>query len=99
MKITLKLFSGLVEYLPAEAEDNAVAVVAADSMSAHMLIDQYHLPRAQAQVVMVNGDFLPIEKRDTPLRDGDVVSIWPSIHGRLIIRYATASRPAESRGG
>lgn len=81
MNITLKLFSGLTEYLPPGAEGNALEVCAADSMTPHMLIAQYRLPRAEAKVVMVNGEFLPPEKRDLPLRDGDVVSIWPSIQG------------------
>ncbi len=81
MKITLKLFSGLMEYLPPEADGNALAVSAPGVVTPHMLIDQYRLPRAQAQVVLVNGEFLPPEKRDLPLKDGDVLSVWPSIQG------------------
>ncbi len=81
MKITLKLFSSLSEYLPPEAEDNTVAASVADAMTAHELIDQYHLPRAEARVVMVNGEFLPAEACDLPLQDGDVMSVWPSLQG------------------
>ncbi len=81
MNITLKLFSGLSEYLPPEAEGNVVEISTADSMTAHMLIDQYQLPRSDARVVMVNGEFLPEEKRDLALHDGDVIAIWPSIQG------------------
>lgn len=81
MKITLKLFSGLAEYLPPEADGNALEVSAPDSMTAHGLIDQYRLPRREVQVMMVNGEFLPPHERDLPLRDGDVISVWPSIQG------------------
>ena len=81
MKITLKLFSGLTEYLPPEAEGNTLVVSAPASMTAHALIDKYRLPRAEARVVMVNGELLPPASRDLPLRDGDVVSVWPSIQG------------------
>ncbi len=81
MKITLKLFSGLTEYLPPEAEGNTLAVSVPDSMTIEMLIDRYRVPRAEAQVVMVNGEFRPTEQRDLPLQDGDVISVWPSIQG------------------
>ena len=81
MKITLKLFSSLSEYLPPETADNTVTVSVADSMTAHELIDQYHLPRTEARVVMVNGEFLPAEARDVALQDGDVMSVWPSLQG------------------
>ena len=81
MNITLKLFSGLAEYLPPEAEGNALAVSAPASLTPHQLLDRYRLPHLEARVMMVNGAFLPPEQRDSPLRDGDVVSVWPSIQG------------------
>lgn len=80
MKITLKLFAGLMDYLPAETEGK-LEIRTPTEVTPHMLIDRYRLPRKEARVVMVNGEFLPPEKRDLPLRDGDVVSVWPSIQG------------------
>lgn len=83
MKITVKLFSTLLEYLPPDSDGNEfeIAVSTGDSVTPHTLIDQYQLPRAEAQVVMVNGEFVPLENRDDALKDGDVLSIWPSIQG------------------
>ncbi len=81
MKITLKLFAGLTEYLPPQADGNAVEVAAHAPVTPHMLIDRYRLPRVDARVVMVNGEYLAAEKRDLPLQDGDVMSVWPSIQG------------------
>ena len=83
MKVTLKLFSGLMEYLPPDADGNALEISAPPSatLTPHALIDRCRLPREQAKVVMRNGEFLPPEKRDLPLEDGDVISVWPSIQG------------------
>ena len=83
MKVTLKLFSGLMEYLPPEADGNALEVSAPASAppTAHALIDRCRLPREQAKVVLRNGEFLPPEERDRPLQDGDVIAVWPSIQG------------------
>ena len=81
MKITLKLFSGLMEYLPSNADGNTLEVSVSSPISPHDLIERYNVPRAEAEVMMVNGEYLPPEKRNLPLSDGDVLSVWPSIQG------------------
>lgn len=81
MKITLKLFSGLSEYLPPQAEGNALEISTPAPVTPDALIDRYRLPRREAQVVMVNGKFVPSDKRGLPLQDGDVMSVWPPIQG------------------
>lgn len=81
MKITLKLFSELGEYLPAGADGNALELAVPAATTAHALIDKFRVPRAEARVVMRNGEFMPEAQRDRPLEDGDVVSVWPSIQG------------------
>ncbi|MDD9858241.1 MAG: MoaD/ThiS family protein [Gammaproteobacteria bacterium] len=81
MKITLKLFSGLMEYLPPQADGNALEIDAPAAVTPHQLIDRYRLPRDAVRVVMRNGEFVPPDERDAPLQDGDVVSVWPSIQG------------------
>ena len=80
MKITLKLFATLTEHLPADADQNAVEVVA-DALTVHQLIARFQIPPEDAQVILVNGEFMPPEQRDAPLHDGDLISIWPSIQG------------------
>jgi molybdopterin converting factor small subunit len=52
-----------------------------DSTSAHDLIDTYGVPREMAHLVVVNGIFTPPEKRDEPLKEGDVLAIWPPVAG------------------
>ncbi len=81
MEITVKLFSGLKDYLPPDADDHTFSVSTDTPVTPHMLIDRCKLPRAEAQVVMVNDEHLSVEKRDVPLCDGDVMSVWPSIQG------------------
>ena len=81
MKVTLKLFSGLMEYLPDGADGNALEVQTREPLTPRMLIEKYRVPPCEARVVMVNGEFLPPEKHEAPLRDGDVMSVWPSIQG------------------
>ncbi|MGI9310890.1 MAG: MoaD/ThiS family protein [bacterium] len=83
MKITLKLFSNLAEHLPAQADGNALEIDAgdADAITPRMLIERYRLPPAEAKVMMLNGAHLPPEQHDAPLRDGDVLAVWPSIQG------------------
>lgn len=81
MKLSLKLFSNLMEYLPADAEDNTVKLDLPASTSCNDLINRYRIPHTAVQVVMLNGDFLPAEQRDLPLQDGDGIAVWPSIQG------------------
>lgn len=90
MKIVLKLAAALAEYLPSGVAVNAdaggaveveVEVDVEGSVTANGLIARYGLPREEAQVVMVNGEFVPPSGRDAALRDGDEVSVWPSIQG------------------
>lgn len=81
MQVTLKLFSGLMEYLPADADGNALEVQTRAPLTTRMLLEKYKLPPAEARVIMLNGEFLPPENREAPLQDGDVVAVWPSIQG------------------
>ena len=81
MEVTVKLFSSLLDYLPSDAQSNSVCLSVANSTSAHQIIDRLGIPRGEAQVVMRNGEFYPIEERDNALSEGDSIAIWPSIQG------------------
>jgi len=81
MKITLKLFADLAEYLPPDASDNEVAIDAPAPLTSHQLLDRFRVPRMRIRVLMKNGEFVPAEQRDAPLNDGDVISAWPAIQG------------------
>jgi sulfur carrier protein ThiS len=46
------------------------------------VIDRFHVPRAMAHLVLVNGVFIPRDAREAhPLHPGDVLAVWPPIAG------------------
>ena len=81
ISITLKLFAGLSEYLPPDADGNAMSIKAPADATPHGILAQCGLPREQVRVIMVNGEYVAPKRRDAPLRDGDVMAVWPVIQG------------------
>ena len=81
MKVTLKMFSSLMEYLPDDLDDNTLELTVDDKQTPYQILDRYKVPRNEVQMMMLNGVFLPEENRDQPLADGDSLSIWPTIQG------------------
>jgi len=81
MKISLKLFSNLMEYLPADANGNKVEVEMAPGASCEAVLARLNIPDEAIQVVMVNGEYVSSDNRTKPLSEGDAVSVWPSIQG------------------
>ena len=46
------------------------------------LIDQYHISKEEAHIVLVNGHFVSLEDRpEYHLKENDVVSVWPPVAG------------------
>lgn len=83
MKITLKLYATLQDYLPAEArKSNAMEVVVTDTTSIVDLIERHKLPRNLCHLVLVDGIFIPPDARAARVfREGQVLSIWPPVAG------------------
>ncbi len=82
MKITLKLFANLREYLPPDAVENGVEVQVEDDATPNEVIDEYRIPRQLAHLVLLNGIYIEPQKRDTSLfKDGDTLAIWPPVAG------------------
>lgn len=83
MKITLKLFASLTDYLPAAAKySNIVELDMADATTIGQLVEQYRLPEKLVHLVLVNGTYIAAEQRATRiLVEGDVLAIWPPIAG------------------
>ena len=81
MKITIKFFSSLMEYLPANATDNSIELNEAAAMSPIQIIDRFKIPHDEVRTMMKNGTFLPEQERNSPLEDGDVLTVWPAIQG------------------
>ena len=83
MKITLKLFATLTDYLPADSRyTNLVELEVAPDVTIGRLIEQHRLPTKLVHLVLVNGVYVPPEERLTfTPREGDVLAIWPPIAG------------------
>lgn len=83
MKITLKLFAALTDYLPERARgDNQMACDVAQNASVAQVLDSCNLPEKLVHLVLVNGHYIAPQQRAThALQEGDVLAIWPPIAG------------------
>ena len=82
MKITLKLFAGLSEYLPDGAYRNSVEVVLDSQPSISQVIEQFKVPAEEAHLVLVNGVYCaPPDRDQNKLKEGDILAIWPPVAG------------------
>ncbi|MGD9601486.1 MAG: MoaD/ThiS family protein [Gammaproteobacteria bacterium] len=82
MKLQLKLYATLAEYLPSGAVSNVAEIEVPDGATPHQVLDLHRVPRARAHLVLVNGVFIPPSRRNDPvLADGDALAIWPPVAG------------------
>lgn len=82
MKVILKLYASLSDYLPAEARQNQVQLDVDDDATVGALIERYRLPPKLTHLVLVNGVFIaPTARATTVLREGDQLAVWPPIAG------------------
>lgn len=82
MKIELKLFASLSQYLPDGAQRNQITLDVADGTTPTRLIEDMKLPREACFLVLINGVYLTSEERDArAITEGDALAIWPPIAG------------------
>jgi sulfur carrier protein ThiS len=83
MKVTLKLFATLTDYLPAQARSaNQVEVDIEPHTTITELVARYQVPPKQVHLVLVNGHYIAPELRASrTLAQGDALAIWPPIAG------------------
>ncbi|MCY7305878.1 MAG: MoaD/ThiS family protein [Rhodoferax sp.] len=83
MKITLKLFASLTDYLPPENKySNILAMDVAPDASIMQIIAPLSLPEKMVHLVLVNGRYIePAKRLSQTLVEGDVLAIWPPIAG------------------
>lgn len=82
MKVRLKLFATLSEYLPPGARHNVAEVQVPDGATPHQVMDLCRVPRDQAHLVVLNGVFvLPHQRNSLALSEGDTLALWPPVAG------------------
>ncbi len=82
MKISVKLFALLGEYLPPGAKDNVAELDVSDGSTPAAVIRGLNLPLEQCHLVLVNGVYVEPSGRDSqPLTEGDALAIWPPVAG------------------
>ncbi len=83
MRITVKLYASLSDYLPADArKEHSVNVEFPDSMSLAQVVESMRLPAEHVHLVLLNGVYIePGDRASTTVADGDAVAVWPPIAG------------------
>ena len=82
MRITLKLYAMLSEYLPSAAKRNVTTMDLVEGASVDSVIRQLGLPRELVHLVLVNGVYIaPEQLKETYLKEADALAIWPPVAG------------------
>lgn len=82
MRITLKLYATLTDYLPAQRTGNKVEVELADGTSVQGALDGFSLPAKLTHLVLVDGNYVaPDDRAGRVLKDGEVLAVWPPVAG------------------
>lgn len=83
MRITLKLFATLGDYLPEAARrKNELPLEVVPGTTVADIISRFSLPEKLVHLVLVNGAYVAHDARlGHGLQDGDVLAIWPPIAG------------------
>lgn len=82
MRLTVKLYATLGDYLPAGSRSNRAEVEVAPGSSVADALAPFALPERLTHLVLVNGVFVPPgERATTPLNEGDTLAVWPPIAG------------------
>jgi hypothetical protein len=82
MRIRLKLFATLSQYLPPGAKHNLTLVEVPKGATPHEVMDLCHVPRDRAHLVVLNGVFvLPHQRSSLALSESDTLALWPPVAG------------------
>lgn len=82
MRVSVKLYATLSDYLPPAAKNNRVEIEVAENATVDVILAPFSLPAKLTHLVLVNGVFIaPEERATTCLGDGDTLAVWPPIAG------------------
>ena len=83
MRITVKLYATLANYLPPEAAGtNAMEMDVAAGTTVTQVIERLNLPSRLCHLVLIDGTFIPPSGRAArSLAEGETLALWPPIAG------------------
>lgn len=82
MKIRVKLYAMLSEYLPAEASRNEVDLEVPEGATPKRVLMRLGLPEEVCHLVLVNGSYVaPEDRGEHSLQEGDHLAVWPPVAG------------------
>ncbi len=82
IKVTVKLYAQLGEYLPPKAANNQIVLEVAAGTTPETLFRRFKIPPEYCHLVLVNGVYLePSRRGEHPLQDKDALAVWPPIAG------------------
>jgi sulfur carrier protein ThiS len=82
VKVTLKLYASLGQYLPAAAHKNEIELDVEPGTTAAGLLARHNVPEGMCHLVLVNGSFVPVDARAAlALKEGDALAAWPPVAG------------------
>jgi molybdopterin converting factor small subunit len=82
MRLIVKLYAGLSQFLPPAATGNIMELDTVDDMTPAAIIEQFKLPPELVHIVLLNGVYIkPEERSDIVLQDGDTLAMWPPVAG------------------
>lgn len=82
MKVKLKLFATLQEYLPADSAGGQVMLELPDTATVPDALGALGVPMNLTHILFVNGRHVLRPERETfRLKDGDTLSAFPAIGG------------------
>ncbi len=83
MKVTVKLFATLGDYLPEAARrTNSLELDVPAGTTVAELVSRFNLPERLVHLVLVNGNYISGEERlSHRLNEGDHLAVWPPVAG------------------
>ena len=83
MKVTVKLFATLGDYLPdAARRTNSLELDVPTDTTVGGLVGRFNLPERLVHLVLVNGNYIPADERlSHRLTEGDQLAVWPPVAG------------------
>jgi len=82
MKIQVKLYASLSDYLPSGAVNNEITVKVSETATPAQVMLSLGVPEAMCHMVLINGVYVQPEARaHTTLEDRDHLAIWPPVAG------------------